>query len=163
MNKAKTAKVLLSAAAAANVAAIGFAASPANASTHLSAATRTAARTPGFVPRPSAVPQRSSTIVPDTETGCSANGVVCLGLYGGANHVSYVNESWTRGTGCHIGHIYVYASTARDVLYSSYTGLGYTCRNQEFSILPAFYSYPTGTDFCGTFNNIPGEMCEEVR
>jgi hypothetical protein len=164
MNKARTAKVLLSAAAAANLAAVGFAASPANASTHLAPATRVKAGGSGFVPRRSGVPQKpSSTVVPDTETGCSAGGVVCLGLYGGANHVSYVNESWTKGTGCHIGHIYVYASTARDYIYSSYTGTGYTCRNKEFTVYPLYYSYPTGTDFCGSFNNIPGFMCEEVR
>ncbi len=165
MKKAKTAMVILSAAAAANLATVGFAASPADASTHLSPATTVkAGRAPGFVPRRSAVPQRpSSTVVPDTETGCSSSGVVCLGLYGGGNHVSYVNESWTRGTGCHIGHIDVYYSSAMEYFVSGYTDPGYTCRNQEFTIYPRHSFYGTGTVFCGSFNNIPGIMCEEVR
>jgi hypothetical protein len=126
-------------------------------------------RTPGFVPRPSrgVVPVSSPEVIrPDTETGCSSSGYVCLGLYGGGTYVSYVNTSWTKGTGCHIGHIIVQEPGQPQTNFSS---PGYICKNQEYSI--DFYSYfQKGTLFCGSFNNIPpGKvpgtylMCESVR
>jgi hypothetical protein len=195
MSKARTAKLLVT--AAANIAVVGMAASPASASALLvsgpaaepsapaggphpgiavvkvdeqqgvnlspeqaplafRATTRradtSAAKPAGFVPKAS-----RGGAVPDTETGCS--GYVCLGLYGGANHVSYVNTSWTTGTGCHIGHIDVYYQGNAISTYSSPT---YICRNQEYQI-DFNASYPTGTSFCGYFNNIAGLKCEEVR
>jgi hypothetical protein len=191
---AKASKAKLFAVAAANVAAVGMAASPANASAQLASspasgaaatavpstgtahpgarrlspdqvppairaamerAKASAGETPGFVPKASS----KTGVVPETETGCS--GHTCLGVYGGANYVENVNTSWFSGTGCHVGHIYVYSN-----YYYSYSSLKYggqyICKNQEFSI--GFYQdFPTGTMFCGRFNNISGSMCEYVH
>ncbi|HEY2577089.1 MAG TPA: hypothetical protein VGI74_12345 [Streptosporangiaceae bacterium] len=157
MNKAKTGK-LLSAAVLANMALAGFAASPAGASTAGTTgakAATTAAASRGFVPK------AAKGVRPDSESGCL--GHVCLGLKGGGQHVSSVNEHWFTGTGCHIAHFYAFSPSG--TLIRSYNPAGFWCSKQQV-VWPKSKvagSYSVGTDFCGSFNNISGFMCEPVR
>jgi hypothetical protein len=181
MNKAKTGK-LLSAAAVANMAIAGFAAAPAGAATHSAAGTAggtaatklaprqlgqleaerarllgtTVAKPGGFVPRSSA------GVRPNSESGCI--GHVCLGLAGGGQHVSFVNEHWFLGTGCHIAHFYAYSPGAL-VPWKSYNPAGFWCSKQQVTWPKSKVqgSYNVGSSFCGSFNNISGFMCEPVR
>jgi hypothetical protein len=184
MNKAKTAKVL-SAAALANMTAVGFAAAPALASAHsptgaavgaAAAAVPSAGRShPGitFVPRSSVataataaklhgfVPRTAKGVRPDTEVGCdntSPGHKMCLELEGGGNYVSSVLEYFQGTTGCHIPWISV---SLNGMTLDKYTG-GYQCSGSIFGVAPHSY-YPTGTDFCGHFQNVPGKVCEPVR
>jgi hypothetical protein len=174
MNKSRTAKIL-SAAAVANLAAVGFAASPATASTRPVATTGAAAasaaggphpgitfissgsvRTAGPAAKPRGfVPRASTTIRPDTESGL--NGYVYLTLVGGGSYVSYVYMT-NEGTGCHIPWISVNEPVGGSV---KYTG-GYYCAGGTFEVAFDAY-YPVGTDFCGHFQNVTGQVCEPVR
>jgi hypothetical protein len=189
MNKAKTAKVL-SAAAVANMAAIGFATSPAAASTHPAAATAggvaavpSAGRPhPGVIfthgqaasalkggtlkagattPKPRGfVPRGSSGVKPDTETGCSST--ICVGLYGGGNHVSYFNAHWFAGSPsspCRGGKIW-YREPNGGHFSVSYESV---CYKQQITLsFSAHATFPTGTKFCASFSSL-GSMCEPVR
>jgi hypothetical protein len=121
-------------------------------------AAATAAKPRGFVPR------ASPGVRPDTETGCG--GHICWGLHGGANFVSYVDEHFFTWTGCHIAHFdWVSPGGASSV----YTPPGYFCSKQDAK-WTLNRSFPTGTAFCGDFNNVPGGntsvpgiWCETVR
>jgi hypothetical protein len=200
MNKGK----VLSAAAVANMAAVGFAAAPAIAGTHpaadtagaVAAAVPSAGRAhPGitFVPGASGsaltkaraaalanagagelaragaaviaakphgfVPRPPNGVKPSTETGCS--GHVCLGLYGGGEYVSYVNEHWFSGTGCHLAHFGIY-SPNEVIPGVRYSPPGYYCSKQEATWKTSRFIY-SKSSICGYFNNIAGFMCEEVR
>jgi hypothetical protein len=173
MNKARTAK-MLSAAAVANMAAVGFAVSPASAATHTPAATAggTAARalraalaggalngnTAAVSPR-GFVPRASSGVKPDTETGC--NSYLCVGLYGGGNFVSYFNAHWFAGSPsspCRTGAIGYTEPNG----YAAYHIVNNVCYKQQIQV-NYYSSYPTGTKFCAAFSGFPGSMCEPVR
>jgi hypothetical protein len=195
MNKAKTAKVL-SAAALANMTAVGFAAAPALASTHSGAGTAVGravttvpsagrqhsdadywvgvvkgnAAAPGAAaPKPRGfVPRAAKGVRPDNESNCS--GDVCLGLYGGGDHVSYTNQHFFDNTGCHIGWMSIFSPNgALERNFTAYSPGGvnyhYFCSKQEFSVPRSAISgpWPVGTDFCGHFQNVAGEQCEPVR
>jgi hypothetical protein len=186
MNKAKTAKIL-SAAAVANMAAVGLAATPAMAAVGLAAAPAGASARPAdwAMVRPSAaqlrqavaatkaaaakaapaaarprgfVPRRSPNLEPATETGC--NDYICVGLYGGGSYVSYVNAHWYNGPGCTAGYIFsVVSGVIGDTYY--YPDV---CYKQQISHTYSGYYYP-GTLFCADFTAVDNgqEFCEEVR
>jgi hypothetical protein len=155
MHKTRTAKVL-SAAALANMAAVGLAASPATASTHHAGgaadrAAATALKSHGFVP------QASKGVRPNSESGC--NGNMCLSLHGGGNKVSWVAEDFAGVAGCHIPWVSVWEGGTR----VANIGPGpYICSQQVYRVNFGS-SWPTGTDFCGHFQNVPGNVCEPVR
>jgi hypothetical protein len=177
MNKAK----VFSAAAMANMAAVGFAAAPAIASTHpavtsAGAAVPAAGRSlPGitFVPRGGAataaaaaarvkprgfVPRAAKGVKPDTETGC--NSYICVGLYGGGNYVSYFNAHWYGGSpgACRVG-ILSYTEPNGDNAWVPYYTVCYKSQIQ----LNFDKDFPTGTKFCAEFSGLPGTLCEPVR
>lgn len=188
MHKAKTAKVL-SAAALANIAAVGVVAAPATAASHPAASTAmpSAGRPhPGVMfksgrtLRPAAkggaltvgaIPAKSRGFVPraapgariNTETGC--NNYICVGLIGGGNHVSAFNAHWFAGSP---------SSPCRNgaLGYREPNGSGKIvpfrniCYKQQISIgFPSSSRFPTGTNFCATFSGFPGSglLCEPVR
>jgi hypothetical protein len=114
-------------------------------------AAATAAKAPGFVPR------HSPSLTPDAKkTGCP--GYVRPGLYDGNNYVSYVNESWTAGTGCHTGNI-AYATPGG--ASHTYTSPGYIRRNKEYKVT-SNKNFSSGTFSYGSFNNIFGVGSDSI-
>jgi hypothetical protein len=175
MNKAKTAKVL-SAAAAANMAAAGFATAPADGSVHPPAGTIQAGTTATAMPstalqaaaraassaakRRGFIPRTTPGARINTETGC--NGHLCWGLHGGGNHVSYVDEHFFNWPGCHIAHFFVSSPGGFKAPYTPTSAGGnllYFCAQQD-AVWPRSMvsrNWPTGTAFCGAFNTPGGD------
>lgn len=187
MNKATTAKAL-SAAAIANLAMVGFVASPAGASTHSTTGATEAAVAATWVPsagkarsglmhKEKASPQvlqamapaksaaKTRGFVPLTSSGLTpdtasgCNQHVCIGVAGTGLNVTSENQHFWGKSGCHVADFSV-KTNAGQVLSSGHTTNCYYSKQGAHA--PVSGTWSQSVYICAGFWNVVGEACVHV-